>query len=142
MTYGKTMCPPPCCGQAAIEPGRTAMVIALMCQTRRSVRPSPHHFPTRQTQRNSFPLSARRTRSQLYDHLNPVRQEQSGYARLPHKIDNRPVFLSLLKMREVQISQFPSAEAAAKQDPEVRAVPLALLCWHRALAGADAPRPP
>jgi hypothetical protein len=31
-----------------------------------------------------------------------------------HQVDNCPVFLSLLEVREVQISQFPSWQAAAK----------------------------
>jgi hypothetical protein len=45
-----------------------------------------------------------------------------------HQVNNRPVFLSLLKMHEVQISQFPSSQAAAKQDGENRAIPLAFEC--------------
>jgi hypothetical protein len=35
------------------------------------------------------------------------------------------VLLSLLQMREVQISQFPPSQAAAKQNREYRAVPSA-----------------
>jgi len=31
-----------------------------------------------------------------------------------HQIDNRPVFLPLLQMREVQISQFASSQPAPK----------------------------
>jgi hypothetical protein len=31
-----------------------------------------------------------------------------------HQIDNGPVFLSLLQIREVQISQFPSSQAGPK----------------------------
>jgi hypothetical protein len=42
------------------------------------------------------------------------------------QIDYGPVFLPLLKMCEVQISQFPSSQAATKQHCENRAVPFSL----------------
>jgi hypothetical protein len=41
------------------------------------------------------------------------------------QINNRPMLLSLLQMREVQISQFASSQPAAKQHCENRAVPFA-----------------
>jgi hypothetical protein len=96
----------------------------------RSVTPSPQHFPARQTQRNSFPVSrSAASTPRVYGHLNPIRhRNRPDMPAFTHQIDNRPVFLSLLKMLKVQISQFPSAQAAAKQDRENGAVPLAFEC--------------
>ena len=64
-----------------------------------------------------------------------------------HQIDYRPVFLSLLQMREVQIGQFQSAQAAAKQHGENRAIPFALrvlasgACQNRRASSAVSPFP-
>jgi hypothetical protein len=62
----------------------------------------------------------------VYSRLNPARHRHGpDVPAFAHEIDNRPVFLSLLQMREVQISQFPPSQTAAKQDRENRAVPFA-----------------
>ena len=63
----------------------------------------------------------------VYGRFDPVRHRHGpNVPALAHQIDNRPVLLSLLHMREVQISQFPSSQAAAEQYRENRAVPLAV----------------
>src|SRR5215472_10382204 len=47
----------------------------------------------------------RRTNPFVYGRFDPVRQRHGpNVPALAHQIDNRPVFLSLLYMREVQIS--------------------------------------
>ena len=104
-----------------------ASILLTTCQTRRSVTPSPHHLPARQTQRNSLPVWSSAAPAQSSTAV--LTQHGTGTVRmcppLRTRSNNRPMLLSLLQMREVQISQFPSPQPAAKQHCENGAVPFA-----------------
>jgi len=51
----------------------------------------------------------------VHGRLDPNRHRHGpNMSAFAHQIDNRPVYLSLLQMREVQISQFVSSQPAPK----------------------------
>jgi len=77
------------------------------CQTRRSVTPSPQHLPARQTQRNSLAAWSSAAATPIIDRRFDPAWHRYGpdVPAFTDQINNRPMLLSLLQMREVQISQ-------------------------------------
>jgi hypothetical protein len=59
-------------------------------------------------------------------------------AAFPYKVDNGPVFLASLQMREFQISQFAPSQTTAEQNGQARPIPLAI----ESVVGGRLPKPP
>src|SRR2546425_5782497 len=76
---------------------------------------TPEHFSGREFGR---------TNPRIHDRFDPVRHRYgSNMAAFANQIDYGPMFLSLLQMRELQISQLTPSQPAAKQHREDCTVP-------------------